>query len=247
MNNVGILEDFEQITLDEMESVKLMNRTDNKFVFPLAQLESLLEEIKPYYKVLNIDGKKLCRYETLYYDTRAYDLYSQHQRGKLNRYKIRHRTYVDTDAGFLEVKFKNNKGRTIKTRIAQKKITEQWEGESKDFLRKSLPVDPAQLVPVIWVNYYRFTLVNKTGGERVTLDLHLEFLNGDKKADLANVVIAEAKQDKRVRSPFSALMKKHHIREGSVSKYCAGIAFTCSEVKSNNFKMRLKRIKNMNV
>jgi hypothetical protein len=145
------------------------------------------------------------------------------------------------------VKFKNNKGRTIKTRIAQKKITEQWEGESKDFLRKSLPVDPAQLVPVIWVNYYRFTLVNKTGGERVTLDLHLEFLNGDKKADLANVVIAEAKQDKRVRSPFSALMKKHHIREGSVSKYCAGIAFTCSEVKSNNFKMRLKRIKNMNV
>jgi hypothetical protein len=33
-------------------------------------------------------------------------MYMSHQNGKLNRYKIRHRTYLSTNAEFLEIKLK---------------------------------------------------------------------------------------------------------------------------------------------
>ncbi|MGZ4036671.1 MAG: polyphosphate polymerase domain-containing protein, partial [Bacteroidia bacterium] len=178
-----------------------------------------------------------------YYDTPAFDLYTEHHNGKLNRYKIRHRTYVESDLGFLEVKFKNNKGRTIKERIRKIDVPYIWEGESEFFLHKQLPFEPQTLLPVIWVNYGRHTLVNKNGGERLTIDVDLEFVRGGISKNLNAIVIAEVKQEKRKASPFIDVMKKYHIREGSISKYCMGIALTCDTVKKNNFKSKLLTLK----
>lgn len=242
-----ILEQFEPITLKEMESVKLMNRTDTKFVLTLAQFKNMVKELKGQYRILEIDGKKLCRYNTLYYDTINFDLYKQHHNGKLNRYKIRHRTYVESNLGFLEVKFKNNKGRTIKTRISRHDIPYQLENDCRVFLDKILPFKSDVLVPVIWINYSRYTFVNKKGAERLTIDLNLEFLKDEKKEDLSNVAIAEVKQDKKKTSPFIEIMKRNHIRRGSISKYCLGIAMTNAEVKKNNFKAKLTSIKRKNI
>jgi hypothetical protein len=242
-----ILQKFDPITLKEMDGVKLMNRTDTKFIFTINQFEMIMEEIKDQYRVLEVEGKRLSRYETLYYDTGKFDLYKEHHNGKLNRYKIRHRTYVESGIGFLEVKFKNNKGRTIKTRISQQKAPYTWEGESQSFLAKTLPFEPNWLVPVMWVNYSRYTLVNKTSAERLTMDVDLEFVKDDITKKFQRLVIAEVKQEKRKPSPFLNIMKKYHIREGSISKYCMGIAYTCSTVKKNNFKSKLKTINNKNI
>ena len=65
----------------------------------------------PHYKCVEIENKRVSQYQTLYYDTKDMKLYNEHHNGHLNRYKIRHRTYVDSNLSFLEVKFKNNKGR----------------------------------------------------------------------------------------------------------------------------------------
>jgi hypothetical protein len=238
-----ILKGFEPIDLKEMESVKLMNRTDTKFIFNIAHFPRIMEEIYPFYKVLEVEGKRISRYETLYYDTKRFELYNKHHQGKLNRYKIRHRTYVESNIGFLEVKFKNNKGRTIKTRISQKDVPFVWQEECSAFLNKMLPFRPDTLLPVIWINYYRLTLVNKTSAERLTIDLGLEFRKDEHTQVLDRLVIAEVKQEKRKSSPFMNVMKKYHIREGSISKYCMGIAFTHNDVKKNNFKAKLLTIK----
>src|SRR4051812_18873006 len=112
-----------------MDNVKLMNRTDTKFLFTTDQFETVLNEVAPYYKVLEVNGKRLNHYKTLYYDTSDLALYNKHHNGKLNRYKIRHRTYVESDTGFLEVKFKNNKGRTIKNRVREHDVPYIWKGE----------------------------------------------------------------------------------------------------------------------
>src|SRR5438105_3236213 len=119
-----------------MDGVKLMNRTDTKFTFNLDQFEDILSDIIENYYVLEIDGKRISRYKTLYYDTTKLNLYIKHHNGELNRYKIRHRSYVESDIGFLEVKFKNNKGRTIKDRIKKKDVPKEWEGEAEIFLNK---------------------------------------------------------------------------------------------------------------
>ena len=238
----NIFEQFETIDLTEMDSVKLMNRTDTKFVFTEIQFENVMNEIKDRYRVLQVNNARLSRYKTLYYDTLDLNLYTEHHNGKLNRYKIRHRTYVESDLGFLEVKFKNNKGRTIKKRISEMTPPIAWEGTSEVFLNKTLPFTPQLLIPTIWVNYSRYTLVNKTEPERLTIDVDLEFVKNDVTEKLVGLVIAEVKQEKRKTSPFMTMMKKYHIREGSISKYCLGIALTCNQIKKNNFKQKLLKI-----
>jgi len=112
-----ILANFDPIMLEEMDSVKLMDRTDTKFVFSFDQLPGILEAIRPYYRALEISGTRVSKYETLYYDTDDFNLYQRHHCGKMNRYKIRSRKYVESDLHFFEVKYKNNKGRTINNRI----------------------------------------------------------------------------------------------------------------------------------
>jgi len=230
-----------------MDSVKLMDRTDTKYIFNLLQFDMIMRDIQPYYRVLEVEGKRLSRYETLYYDTAELALYHKHHIGKLNRYKIRHRTYLESNIGFLEVKFKNNKGRTIKTRISIKDVPYSWGEDCTNFISKSLPYNPDTLLPVIWINYSRLTLVNRTSAERLTIDLGLEFIKDKQSRKFEKLIIAEVKQEKRSASPFMEVMKKYHIREGSISKYCMGIAFTYEDVKKNNFKARLKTINKKNI
>lgn len=222
-----------------MDSVKLMDRTDTKFTFNRDQLAEVLSLMKPHYRVLEVEGKKISRYKTLYYDTKEYNLYLSHHNGQLNRYKVRHRTYVESKIGFLEVKLKNNKERTIKTRIKQKETPLSWENNSLEFLGKKTPLDPQTLIPSIWVNYSRVTFVNKHSAERITIDLGLEYAKNDTVKNFDELVIAEAKQDKKVPSPFLKIMKQLHIREGSISKYCLGITVLCDGIKKNNFKRKL--------
>lgn len=230
-----------------MDNVKLMNRTDTKFTFNRSQFSDVLKEILPYYRILEVEGKRLSRYKTLYYDTDDYNLYMRHHNGGMNRYKIRHRTYLESNVGFLEVKFKNNKGRTLKERIKKKQTPIDWDNDSEVFLKKSTPFAPEILKPVIWINYSRLTLVNKTGPERLTIDLDLEFVKGDSEKKLPSLVIAEVKQEKRKASPFLKVMKQFHIREGSISKYCMGIALITPDktVKKNNFKEKLLTLKHI--
>src|SRR5687767_15932008 len=75
---IRVLQQFQPIDLKEMDSVKLMNRTDTKFIFNIAHFEKIMNEISSFYRVLEVDGKRISRYETLYYDTKRFDLYNKH-------------------------------------------------------------------------------------------------------------------------------------------------------------------------
>lgn len=237
-----ILRKFDPITLEQMDSVKLMDRTDTKFIFAYHQLEDILNIAKQHYYMLEVEGKRASRYKTLYYDTKDLKLYHRHHAGGLNRYKIRHRTYVESNVGYLEVKFKSNKERTIKDRIKFRETPTQWDDQTKTFLESKTPFASEILVPVLWVNYSRITLVSKSSKERLTIDLDLEFERSGERRDFSSLVIAEVKQEKRSASPFLQIMKSFTIRTGSVSKYCLGIATMYPGVKKNNFKEKIHLI-----
>jgi hypothetical protein len=238
-----ILNSFTSITLKEMDNVKLMDRTDTKYVFRLDNLPAFLEAIKDDYRVLDVNGHRISRYESLYFDTKNFDLYLCHHRGKPGRYKVRCRKYVESELHFFEVKYKNNKGRTIKDRVKQKKIDGLIVDSAEDLLKEKTPLQAANLEAKLWVNYSRITLVNRNSPERVTIDVDLTFKNEQVDKTIHNLVIAEVKQDKALVSSFIRLMKKHHIREGSMSKYCYGVISLFDRVKYNNFKPKLITIK----
>ena len=238
-----ILSEFESISLKQMDSVKLMDRTDTKFTFTLIDLLQILPNLLNEYQALEIEGKKMSSYKTLYYDTPELKLYNAHHNGKLNRYKIRHRTYLETGVGFLEVKFKSNKGRTVKERISTLIPESNWDQKQINFLNSKLPFSPETLLPVIWVNYTRITLVSKSSAERLTIDINLNFNDSDNKIDLTNLVIAEVKRAGKAESIFIKKLKQKHIREGSISKYCMAVALSKKNVRKNNFKERLLNLK----
>lgn len=219
-----------------MERVTLMDRVDSKYVFHREELERFLEEIMPYYQILDVNGALISRYESMYFDTPNFDLYHFHQRGKFNRYKFRIRKYVESNLFFFEIKFKNNKGRTMKNRIVQENFDYEANELIDTFLKQNTHYTVDDLEQKLWVNYSRITLVNKEIAERVTIDLHLTFVQNDEQKLMDEYVIAEVKQNKSSDSPFVKLMHKYHIREGAISKYCLGIMNLYPTLRSNNFK-----------
>ena len=230
---------FDPISLAEMDRVRLLDRMDTKFVFNYNQLPVILGSLQEYYKILDVNGVKESRYETLYFDTEDFKLYNDHHNGRTNRYKVRYRKYVDSDLVFFEVKFKNNKGRTLKSRVKRKIMHDVIEGKSTNLLNEKTPFSSEGLQSKLWVNYSRVTLVNKVSTERLTLDLDLLFKNGEQMQRYDHLVIAEVKQEKIGASPFIDVMKMHHVREGSISKYCFAVIALMADIKKNNFKSYL--------
>ncbi|MEO5642020.1 MAG: polyphosphate polymerase domain-containing protein [Bacteroidia bacterium] len=234
-----VLDTFETITLEEMDRVKLMDRIDQKFNFNISQLAALLNEVRDQYRVLEVSGTKMSRYETLYYDTPTFDLFHKHHNGQTNRYKIRLRRYVESDLNFFEIKFKNNKGRTIKKRVKKNDLEKIISGKAEELLANTSGMAPHHIEPKLWVNYNRVTLVNRFEEERITIDLDLEMKNGDDVADFSGLVIVEAKQAKAHDTAFVKRLKNLHIREGGTSKYCLAVSKLIPDIKKNNFKPAL--------
>lgn len=242
-----VLDQMAPITLEEMKNIHLMDRIDSKFVVPVSILPRLLEEMIPYFHVQTKNDITIAPYTTQYFDTPDLKMYHMHQNGKLNRQKIRIRSYVDSELSFLEIKNKNNKGRTKKIRIQVEypfvKSIDELERE-KEFLTQHSLFDTHLLTPVLSNKFNRITCVNNRKTERITIDVNLVFTNHitNVRNSFENIVVLELKQDGRQRSDFRDILMKLRIRKGSFSKYCMGTVMTNSSVKYNRFKGRLARI-----
>ena len=237
------------ITLEEMSGIKLMNRTDTKFVATLEQLVAFLSAVKGKYFIQEIDDKRIASYHTTYFDTDDYDMYRMHHAGRCVREKIRVRTYLDNGATFLEVKNKNNHGRTKKKRITVGGVdTLQSEIENvAPFLGKHAWYTLEQVSPVIENWFNRITLVNFGKTERLTIDFNLKFhhLKSDRRDSLQRVAVIELKRDGNVPSPALDILRETRIKRSGFSKYCIGSALTHKGLKRNNFKERLTMIGKM--
>lgn len=234
------LNTFKPISLEQMDEVALLNRTDTKYVFSAQNLRSLLTLLGSDYQALEIKGKRMAHYRTVYFDTPELLFYYQHQNGKTNRIKIRCRKYVDSDLCFLEQKFKNNKGRTIKTRIRVPDFVKQLGEEH----REALKIDrDLVLNHTLWNSFDRITLVNHSIKERLTIDTHLKFDFAGKETNATNLVVCEVKQDGvNHLSPVIRALKNLHIRPMRISKYCIGMALLNPGIKQNNFKEKVLKI-----
>ena len=237
------------ITLQEMSGIKLMNRTDTKFVATAEQLGAFMLAVRGKYFIQDINGKRIASYHTTYFDTVDYQMYNMHHCGKTTREKIRVRTYLDSKDTFFEIKNKNNHGRTKKKRIAiQGHDTVQNEHEAiKPFMAKHAWYEMEEIVPVIENWFNRITLVNYDKTERLTIDFNLKFhhLKSDGLDKLDKVAIIELKRDGYVPSPALDILRKLRIKRSGFSKYCIGSAMTNGSLKRNNFKERLTMISKM--
>ena len=239
-----------------MESVKLMNRIDIKYAMSLSALPAILKAAQTDYYAQEIDNQRIATYDTIYYDTDSLDMYIRHHDRQLVRQKIRVRQYVDSHLTFLEIKRKNNKGRTKKKRISVpgfgihgntfgKTKRELWTVE--DFIAAKSCYQWRELSPHLSTRFHRITLVNRAKTERLTIDMDLVWNNmqtGISKT-YPNLVIIELKRDGNAPSLMTDIMLAQHIHPFKISKYCIGTALTVPGLKRNRFKSKIRRIEKL--
>lgn len=238
-----ILQDFSPITLDEMSGIKLMNRIDTKFVTTRDRLLLLLDMARDEYRAQDLRGNRLSRYETTYFDTHDFAMYRIHQAGHAGRQKIRFRTYVSSNLQFMEVKTKNNHGRTKKKRIPVSDMNLADE-QKRFFLAAHLRYDADSLQPAIRNQFDRITLVNHAKTERLTIDTNLAFHNlvSGEERQMNPLVVIELKRDGLCYSPVLEMLRQLRIQPHGFSKYCMGSALTNAQLPVNRFKEKLIEI-----
>ncbi|MCQ2142819.1 MAG: polyphosphate polymerase domain-containing protein [Bacteroidales bacterium] len=242
---------MEPITLEEMDSIKLMNRVDTKFLTTEETLEKALAMAAGEgYRILVTDGLRISPYDTLYYDTPELRMYTEHRRKKLTRKKVRVRTYVASGITFLEVKRKNNKGRTKKKRM------EVPSGEMTDFrsdaaacafLLEKSGYAAGDIAPRLYTRFHRITLVNPEKTERLTVDMSLEFENfsSGMKVSLGPAVIIELKQDGLADSRIRHILNELRVKPARVSKYCIGTALAEPSARPGRFAEKIRYIEKL--
>lgn len=240
-NDANILNEFKAIDLSEINKNSFLDRKDTKFFIPEEKINEFLERIKLNYLVLQVNGARLGEYETHYFDTPDLTLYKNHHHGKLNRYKIRIRTYVNSALSFLEVKFKSNKGRTVKSRIKYN-ILNKLNETALNFIKEKGFKNPELLVPSVVINYRRITLLEKNLLEKITIDTLLHFKNNNTSKSIDNIAIIEIKQHNKLISDAVMNLKKMGIKPVSISKYCLAIISLYPNVAKNNFKPKLHQL-----
>lgn len=239
-NIKSILKDFEPISLVEMDDVTLMVRTDEKFTVKRDEIFQILKMLTKTYRCLEIDENRLFTYKTEYLDNNESILFKNHQNGKLNRFKIRFRDYIQSKITFLEIKFKSNKGFTKKNRIQVPFKSRMDSLDCNQFINEQTPYENTLLDIKLINNFDRITLVNLSTKERVTLDINLKFNNVIKTIELPKLGVIEIKREKgNKKSELLTLLKNKGIRPSRFSKYTIGSVLLNPKLKYNNFKKKL--------
>ena len=247
-----ILNSFEPITLEEMDSIRLMNRIDSKYLTDTRTLELILTDAAERgYRIFENGCLRLHGYDSVYFDTADLWMFKEHRRGKALRQKVRTRVYMDSGLCFLEVKRKNNHGRTKKKRM------EIAGGLFRDF-RSDVPAcswldsrsrrSAEEISPSLETMFRRMTLVNAGFSERITIDTDVSFRNlrTGASSNLGNAVIIELKQDGRLRSEMQDILLDKRVKTLRISKYCIGIVSTDPAVHPGRFKEKLRAIEKVN-
>lgn len=221
----------------------LLDRVDRKFVTNWKKVTQFVAQLDQHYHVLPTEGRAWARYETCYFDTDGLDAFHEHIRGRRPRFKIRVRRHVERRRAFLEIKRKGADDRTEKFRLDRDYSLGDLTPDELLFVAQHTPFDPQRLRTSVWTNFCRATLLGVETEERITIDLDLRFeRNGEEKLN-ENLAIIELKQRRLSNStPAARFLHELHIRESSLSKYCAGVANLHEGARPKYKDLLLKRL-----
>jgi len=233
---------FKSISLKEMNAVSLMKRTDTKYTINIKSLDQILSDLQKEYQVLEIKNRRIMNYSSVYFDTPEFKFYFDHHNGRVHRTKIRQRKYVDSELTFLEIKQKNGKGETNKSRIEIPDFELGLSEKSKEFITE-ITGKKVDLQPALWNRFKRITLVNLKDNERATIDLNLAYSINDTEKSYNNLVVIEVKQHRFNRkSIIVKTLKQYRYNPYSISKYCIGMVHLYKNLKYNLFKKKVLKI-----
>jgi hypothetical protein len=225
----------------------LLSRVDRKYVVPVTVLERLAAELRGHqdWSALEIDGRRLFGYESVYFDTPDLATYRAHLQRRRCRYKVRVRRYVDTGQCMLEVKRKGIRGLTVKERRPHDVFQRSELGEPglrfvSDVVGDGGRLSVADLRPVVTTTNARATLVSFEGRARLTVDTDLVCGWDDRHVALRpGFVVLESKVEGQA-GAVDRLLRSMGERPVAISKYCLGVASLGLDVPSNPWRRTMR-------
>ena len=202
-----------------VERAALQTRVDRKYVVPVGDLDGILADIAALggdttrshgtrspgsrshgshgtrapdtgARVLEMEGVRDFRYESVYFDTPELTSYWMAARARRRRVKMRTRAYVDSSTAYLEVKTRGARSATVKDRLEYDfDDRARLNHHGLDYIGETLDatgfddIEPEALVPTLITRYRRTTLF-VPGDEwhaesRATIDTHLTWALSD--------------------------------------------------------------------
>ncbi|MGM7678844.1 polyphosphate polymerase domain-containing protein [Microbacterium sp. A94] len=244
----AVLEDAvkarEPIGLGEVVSeAALQTRVDRKFLLRPEEFTAFAARLGDAFRIMEIDGLRTFRYESVYFDTHDLAQYRAHRQGRRRRYKVRSRTYADTGLTMFEIKTKGARGATVKHRREQDmQDAGRLTPANTEFLGNVLAEEYGErmpeLGPVLESTYTRGTFVSPIDGERVTCDVELSYADTDQRIDGPDLIVVETKSADG-RGVSDRALAELGIREVSMSKYCIGIALLHPALPANRWSRLL--------
>ncbi|MDO5098182.1 MAG: polyphosphate polymerase domain-containing protein [Corynebacterium sp.] len=237
------LDSFEAVSLAEiLETAELLNRVDSKYCIAIADLPSILEQLDPRTRVLEINSQRRHRYHSVYYDTPDHDNYLNSLRRRRRGVKIRHRWYVDTDTAFCEIKKSGPRHSTEKIRIScavDDVIAGTLSDESQWWITENTGI--RGLTAQLWNNYNRITLLLPNGQGRATIDLDVTWHDRqESELQLIDQAIIETKTTDG-RSEINRVLRMCGYRPDGVSKFGAGISALDPQLPRNRFHRSIRQ------
>lgn len=239
---------LEPIGLGELVArAELLTRFDRKYVVPVADLPFVFGGLEEDVRVLEIDGERQFGYRSLYFDTPDLHGYLGAARRRRRRFKVRVRTYLDSDEHFVEVKTRGPRGTTIKHRMPYGGDVGRLDGDARAFTDAVLAgagIDSTGLrfAPTLRTTYRRSTLFLPATASRLTVDTSLTWSLPDGSAALRtnDRAVVETKAG-RAGCAADRLMWSLKHRPCPVSKYGTGLAALRPELPAHRWLPVLRR------
>ena len=241
---------FESVSLSELEDrAALQTRVDRKYIVDHETLERLFSGLGDDYLALEIDGERLQRYDSVYFDTAKLTTYKDHLQGRRKRFKCRTRLYGGT-ACFFDLKMKGKRGETVKSRHPLSapehgSLTSQASGFLKRGLLKEYGcAAPAGLAPTLQTSFERLTLIHADQPERLTLDFGITFSrvgSGERYRMRSGHVLIETKSGSQLGKVDRLLLALGVRPVKMCSKYSLGVALSNPSLPTNPYRPLLRR------
>ncbi|MBM9468428.1 polyphosphate polymerase domain-containing protein [Nakamurella leprariae] len=246
---VATIDALPSISLDDLViQAALLDRMDRKYLVPRVQLDDLVAAIGPGAQVLDIAGRRDFGYESVYFDTPDLLCYHLAAHRRRRRFKLRTRTYLDSAECWFEVKTRDGRGRTVKSRRPHESAHPAVvDPETAVFAERAISTAGLDrrtglvVAPVMTTSYRRTTLFLPASRSRVTIDTDLRWaIDGHRELRLPELAIVETKTADRL-SEVDHLLWRRRCRPSRVSKYGTGLAALRPELPSTTWNRTLRR------
>jgi hypothetical protein len=229
---------------DTLAIAELQTRFDRKYILAPRAFHQLTVDLHDQMEVLEIQGDRCFRYESVYFDTVDLASYFDTARDRRRRFKVRTRAYLDSVQCALEVKTAGGRGETTKERSDYPfELRDQLNDDALMFIGARVPMLSRDdtLAPVLTTRYRRATLVDRRAGSRVTCDADLEWIAPDGAiVALDGYLLVETKS---TGAPTVAdrLLWAAGQRPVTISKFGVGMAALNPRLPANKWNRTLRR------